>query len=78
MKKAITIRIKEETINRLRSIVYITHGLTLTDLCNLALEREVIKWEGMYKEHEKDGIKLKPGRKVFKAAQKDLSLDEQS
>lgn len=65
-KKSLTIKVKEETIEKIRRIVYWSPGLTLRDFCELALEREIQKWEDLNKvrEIESGSIKLRPGQKI--------------
>lgn len=63
-KKAFTIKVKEETIERLRRIVFWSPGLTLSDFCELALEKEIEKWEAVHTTKESGAIKLRPGQKI--------------
>jgi hypothetical protein len=63
-KKAFTIKVSESIIDRLRHVVYWSPGLTLNGLCELALERELEKWEQVHKDKPDIPIKLRPGLKI--------------
>lgn len=61
MKKSLTVRINEETLERVRDIVYWNHEFTLTSFVELTLEEVVKKFKDVEKRPVK---KLHVGRKM--------------
>lgn len=65
MKKAITIRIDENILNRLRNLVYWSHGMTLNDFAERAIDYHLKDWERKFPEITKQrDSNLKVGRKI--------------
>lgn len=91
MKKACTIRLNEELLEKMRKIVYLSYGMSLTDFCEIALEREVERWEKLLQQKEKGKmfkkdeftldellpIKLKPGKKLSYNPNKSIEINEE-
>ena len=63
-KKLFSVKLTEDTINRIRRAVYWTPGLTMFDVCENALINEVRKWEALNPDKVKGVISLKKGSRV--------------
>lgn len=63
MKKKVTVQLGNETIERMRDIVYWTPGLTVNEFFEVAIEERIKRLES-FRSYEPRQSELKPGPKV--------------